>query len=147
MQRLLPPLLLIITLGVMVVAAYVWPIDALIPKPARWAGALAAAIGLVIAAIGARVFRQVGTNIKTFDAPQKLVTTGLFAHSRNPMYLGFAMCAIGLGVALGAVSPLLIAAVFCVILDRWYIRFEEAVMQDTFGAEYDRYRAHVRRWL
>lgn len=147
MQRLLPPLLLILTLVVMVIAAYVWPIDNLIPKPARWVGGLAAAIGLVIAAKGAQVFKQIGTNIKTFDAPQKLVTTGLFARSRNPMYLGFAICTLGFGVALGSVSPLLIAAIFCVILDRWYVQFEEAMMQDTFGAEYEVYRDRVRRWL
>ncbi|WP_299416935.1 isoprenylcysteine carboxylmethyltransferase family protein [uncultured Sulfitobacter sp.] len=147
MQRVLPPLLLLLTLVVMIVAAYAWPVGDIIPQPLRWIGGLAAAIGLLIAAKGARLFRQVGTNIKTFDAPQKLVTTGLFALSRNPMYLGFALCSVGFAVALGAMSPLLVAALFCVTLDRWYVRFEEAVMQETFGAEYETYRARVRRWL
>jgi protein-S-isoprenylcysteine O-methyltransferase Ste14 len=147
MQRLLPPFLLIITLAVMIIAAYVWPIADVAPQPVRWIGGLVAMTGLVIAAKGARVFKMVGTNIKTFDAPQKLVTSGLFARSRNPMYLGFALCAVGFGTALGTVTPLCIAAIFCVILDSWYVRFEETIMQDTFGAEYEQYRARVRRWF
>jgi len=63
------------------------------------------------------------------------------------MYLGFALCSVGFGTALGSMLALLIAALFCVTLDRWYVRFEEAIMQDTFGAEYEAYRARVRRWL
>jgi protein-S-isoprenylcysteine O-methyltransferase Ste14 len=147
MQRLLPPLLLIITLAVMIIAAYVWPVADVVSQPVRWIGGIAALAGLVIAAKGARAFKLMGTNIKTFDAPQKLVTSGLFARSRNPMYLGFALCAVGFGTALGSASPLCIAAVFCIILDRWYVRFEEIVMHDTFGAEYEQYRARVRRWF
>lgn len=147
MQRLLPPFLLLLTLAVMIIATLVWPSANIIPVPIRWIGAVVAATGFSIAIRGARIFRQVGTNIKTFDEPQKLVTTGLFAWSRNPMYLGFALCSLGFSAALGSIPALVIAAVFCVTLDRWYVRFEEAIMHDTFGVEYESYRARVRRWL
>jgi protein-S-isoprenylcysteine O-methyltransferase Ste14 len=36
---------------------------------------------------------------------------------------------------------------FCIILDRWYVQFEETIMQQTFGADYTAYCARVRRWL
>ena len=147
MQRLLPPLLLLLTLVGMIIVTFAWPGTNIIPLPVRWIGGVVAAIGICIAIKGARTFKQVGTNIKTFNKPQKLVTTGLFAWSRNPMYLGFALCSVGFGTALGSMPALLLAAVFCVTLDRWYVRFEEAIMQDTFGAEYEAYRARVRRWL
>ncbi|MGL4321324.1 MAG: methyltransferase family protein [Paracoccaceae bacterium] len=147
MQLLLPPLLLIMTLVAMTFLAYVWPVWRPFPTPMRIVAGVLAAIGILIAAKGARTFRMVGTNIMTFDKPNKLVTTGLFALSRNPMYLGFAICALAGGVALGAVSSLVIATVFCITLDGWYVRFEECVMRDTFGVEFEAYCLRVRRWI
>ena len=152
MQRVLPPLLLLLTLLLMIIAAYALPVGYKIPLPARWLGGFASVMGILIAAKGARMFKQVGTNIKTFDKPQKLVVSGLFAWSRNPMYLGFALCAVGFGLTLGSISSLPIAGIFCFTLDRWYVRFEEAIMQEAImqeaiGEEYEKYRSRVRRWL
>lgn len=147
MQRLLPPLLLILTWAAMILLAIVWPLGEPFPAVLRVVGGVLAILGLFLTAKGAHVFRDVGTNIMTFDKPDKLVTTGLFAWSRNPMYLGFAFFALGGAGALGAVSSLVIAIIFSIILDRWYVRFEENVMRQTFGAEYDSYCRQVRRWL
>lgn len=147
MQRLLPPLLLIITWATMILFAVAWPLGEPFHITLRIVGGVFAALGLLLSIKGARTFRQVSTNIMTFDKPDKLVTTGLFAWSRNPMYLGFALCALGGAVAMGAVSALVIAILFSVTLDRWYVRFEETVMRETFGAEYDAYCRKVRRWL
>lgn len=147
MKRILPPLLLILTWMLMIVANLVLPSGDLFPMPLRLVGVFITVLGALIAANGAQMFKRVGTNIKTFDAPQKLVTTGLFAHSRNPMYLGFALCALGGAAALGSSAPLIIAVLFCVILDRWYVQFEEAVMRKTFGQDYEAYCRRVRRWF
>lgn len=147
MQRLLPPLLLILTWAAMILLAVVWPLGDPFPTPLRIIGGVLAGLGLLLSVKGARTFRQVGTNIRTFDKPDTLVTTGLFARSRNPMYLGFAICALGGAVALGAVSALAAAILFSITLDRWYVRFEETVMRETFGAEFDAYCGRVRRWL
>lgn len=147
MQRLLPPLLLVLTWAAMILLALVWPPGGAVPAPVRIIGGVLAVLGLLLAMKGARIFRRVGTNIMTFDKPDKLVTTGLFAWSRNPMYLGFALCALGGAVALGSASALVAALLFSVTLDRWYVRFEEAMMRETFGAAYDAYCSRVRRWL
>lgn len=147
MQRLLPPLLLFLTWAAIILLAVVWPIGDPFPTALRIIGGVLAGLGLLLSVKGARTFRQVGTNIMTFDKPDKLVTTGLFAWSRNPMYLGFAICALGGAVALGAVSALIAAILFCITLDRWYVRFEETMMLKTFGAEFDAYCDRVRRWL
>ena len=63
------------------------------------------------------------------------------------MYLGFALCASGGALTMGTVAPLIIAGVFCIVLDRWYVRFEEAMMHATFGADYAAYCKEVRRWV
>jgi len=118
-----------------------------LPAWLRWPGLALLVAGLGIAAWHARLFRRVGTNIHTFRAPQVLVTGGLFRHSRNPMYLGFVLALAGLALVLGAVTPALVAVAYAVVVDRWYIRFEEEAMARTFGEDYRRYRTRVRRWL
>lgn len=97
--------------------------------------------------VGARQFERARTNIKTFDRPDKLVTWGVFRWTRNPMYLGFAGALFGLWLALGSASPALIMLAFWVTCDRWYIRFEERVMRQRFGADYLAYCERTRRWL
>lgn len=79
MQRLLPPLLLVLTWAAMILLAMIWPLGEPFSAPLRMIGGVLAALGLLLSAKGARTFRQVGTNIMTFDKPDKLVTTGLFA--------------------------------------------------------------------
>jgi len=147
MQRLLPPLLLVVTWAAMTLVSLTWPPGEPFAAPLRRVGGVVSALGLLLSVKGARIFRHVGTNIMTFDKPDKLVTSGLFAWSRNPMYLGFALCALGGAVALGAMSAVGIAILFCITLDRWYVGFEERMMRETFGAEYDAYCRKVRRWL
>lgn len=147
MKRLLPPILLVITWATMIFANSVVPIGYAFPAPWSYVGIPIAVLGILISFAGARMFKAEETNIMTFDKPDKLVTTGLFAWSRNPMYLGFAFCALGGALTMGTVSPLIISGVFCIALDRWYVRFEEAMMHATFGANYAAYCEQVRRWV
>ena len=147
MQRLLPPLLLVLTWIAMILLSLVVPIAKPFPDTVRLIGGAFAALGLVLSVIGSRTFKNLGTNIMTFDKPDKLVTTGPFAYSRNPMYLGFAICALGGAVALGSAAALLVAVLFSITLDRWYVQFEEAMMRNTFGADFEAYCSRVRRWL
>lgn len=147
MKRLLPPTLLVITWATMIFANSVVPIGYTLPAPWSYVGIPIAVLGISISSAGARMFKAEETNIMTFDKPDKLVTTGLFAWSRNPMYLGFALCALGGALAMGTVSSLIISGVFCIVLDRWYVRFEEAMMHATFGADFASYCEQVRRWV
>jgi len=147
MQRLLPPILLILTWVAMIGATRLVPLAHLIPWPMNLVGVPIALAGLVIAIIGAKKFKAVSTNIMTFDKPDILVIDGLFSHSRNPIYLGFALCAFGGAIALGSVAGLILAIAFFVVLDRWYVQFEETKMLQTFGVEYETYKKTVRRWI
>lgn len=145
-MRPLPPVLLIAALGLMVGLYFALPGPVVVPKPYNCLGALLAA-GILLSFLGARQFARRGTNIKTFDDPDMLVTDGLFRLSRNPMYLGFVLFLFGAAVYFGTVASFVIAAAFAVITDRWYIRFEEQAMRRKFGPAYDAYAASTRRWL
>ncbi|MCD4691220.1 isoprenylcysteine carboxylmethyltransferase family protein [bacterium] len=85
--------------------------------------------------------RTRGTNVK------ELVTSASFAHVRNPLYIGNFLIALGL-VVLSRVSWLL--WVFPILFFFQYaaiVAWEERVLLNRFGAEYDSYRKRVPRWL
>lgn len=146
MQRLLPPTLVLVLAAMMVIVGLLLPGPGL-PFVLRLFGASLAAIGLAATVAESRRFGQVGTNIKTFDDPDHLVDSGLFALSRNPMYLGFLLFLVGLAGALGSPPALVGPLLFFLIADRWYIPFEEQRMIAVFGDDYRHYRRRVRRWL
>lgn len=148
MKKLLPPILFVMFVVTMCVICWAFGMNHIIPSPYNFIGALIIVAGLELAATGKRIFQQRKTNIMTFDEPDVLVTEGIFQYSRNPMYLGFGIALAGVAVLIGgSVSSLLLTALFLWITDRWYIAFEEQVMREKFGAEYDAYCQHVRRWL
>ncbi|MGH3383656.1 MAG: methyltransferase family protein [Nocardioidaceae bacterium] len=78
--------------------------------------------------------------------PEKLVTDGVYAWTRNPMYLGHLLFLSGL--ALTTRSPLAIAAV--AVHGPWFaqrVAADEARLAAAFGDEYTAYLARVPRWI
>jgi protein-S-isoprenylcysteine O-methyltransferase Ste14 len=86
-------------------------------------------------------------NILPHRAATALVTTGPFAWSRNPIYLGNTIALAGAGLAFA--NPWLIAAALLAALatSRLAIRREEAHLARLFGAEWQAYCRRTRRWL
>lgn len=78
---------------------------------------------------------------------EDLVTTGIFAHCRNPLYVGNILILVGLGIAS---NSLLFMAVFTpIFLFFWQaiVIAEENYLRGKFGAQYDEYCKKVNRWL
>ena len=111
-------------------------------------GLLFVITGLLLAMVGKRLFKRLGTNIMTFEKPDVLVAEGVYQYSRNPMYLGFVITLLGFSLLMGAaISSFLLTGLFFIITDRWYIGFEEQQMGGKFGLEYEEYCQKVRRWI
>ncbi|WP_161953500.1 methyltransferase family protein [Prosthecochloris marina] len=147
MKKITPPFLFIICIVIMAGLWWMLPLVRFVPFPINLLGVLVFAVGLGIAKRGSDVFEKEGTNIETFNNPDILVTDGLFRISRNPMYLGFLTALVGMAVMLGNLSSFLVAFVFFIVTDRWYITFEEDAMAKAFGKRYAEYKAKTRRWL
>jgi protein-S-isoprenylcysteine O-methyltransferase Ste14 len=147
MQKILPPILLLLCFAFIATVDILLPVAHLIPWPFNLVGILIIVFGIALAVYGSRLFHSLKTNIYTFAKPDKLITTGIFAYSRNPIYLGLAIAAFGAALWAASLTPWAIAIVFCIILDRWYVRFEENMMLQTFGDDYMAYQAKVRRWI
>jgi len=78
---------------------------------------------------------------------EDLVTTGIFAHCRNPLYVGNILILVGLGIAS---NSLLFMAVFTpVFLFFWQaiVIAEENYLRNKFGEQYNEYYKRVNRWL
>ena len=95
-----------------------------------------------------RQFRLAGTELDpTSETNSALVTSGPFSLTRNPMYLGLIIAALGMAIWVGA-WPMLAAPVAVFATANWaHIPFEEAKMRRQFNGDYDAYVRRVRRWL
>ena len=148
MKKLLPPILFILTAVVMGIVCWGTGSEHNILYPYNLFGLFFLAVGLGMASWGSRLFRRLGTNIMTFDEPDVLVTQGLYRFTRNPMYLGFVIAILGIAILYqGAIVAFVLAFLFFIVTDRWYIKFEERAMLSKFGEEYQNYCNNTRRWI
>lgn len=117
-------------------------------RPARIiAGALCMAAGIVLIVQARRALSRRGQPADPGQPTSAVVTTGVFAISRNPLYLGAAGFLVGLGLA--ADWPWVLALLIPSLAACRYLLIgpEERYLSARFGAEYHEYVATVRRWI
>ncbi len=111
------------------------------------AGVLVALAGQAIraATVGYAYIIRGGRNKQVYA--EGLVTRGVFNHCRNPLYVGNLLAWLGVVVASGVLWFLPLAALIFAVEYSLIVRFEEGVLESTFGAEYLAYKARTPRWL
>ncbi len=87
-----------------------------------------------------------GTPAPVFPT-RHLVTSGLYRYVRNPIYIAVLSVIIGQGLVFADLRILEYAALVWVGVHVFVVTFEEPMLRDTFGAEYETFCAHVPRWL
>ena len=78
---------------------------------------------------------------------EHLVQDGIFAHCRNPLYVGNFLILCGLGLAANSLWFLVIGLPFFALAYRCIIAAEENYLREKFGAEYDKYCGRVNRFI
>lgn len=91
--------------------------------------------------------RRAHTPIDPRQPVSRLVTAGPFQLSRNPSYTSFALIYVGVASLRHAFWPLLLLPAAVLVMQRGVIEREERYLARRFGAEYEQYKARVRRWL
>lgn len=114
---------------------------------AEFLGSLLLFVGVVLVLICVVFFLGARTTPIPYRRPAALVMWGPYQLSRNPMYVGATLIYLGVAALRGALWPVLLLPIVLVVLDRFVIPQEEAILRATFGAAYERYCARVRRWL
>ena len=142
-----PPLLFLVPFLALWALDLLWP-TSLLPSPWRWvAGALLLAAGVALAAAGATTQTRAGTDYNPWRPSKRVVDHGVYARTRNPMYLGFALATAGLAVLASTAWGLLAVPLGVILVQTLVIVREERYLERKFGAEYVDYKRRVRRWL
>jgi protein-S-isoprenylcysteine O-methyltransferase Ste14 len=114
----------------------------------RVVGAILIAAGLPLLLDSFARFAIQGLGTPAPVAPPKhLVVTGLYRYVRNPMYVAVSSLVFGQGLLFGNVQVLKYGVAVVVGFHLFVLLYEEPVLREKFGSEYDDYCKHVRRWL
>jgi protein-S-isoprenylcysteine O-methyltransferase Ste14 len=140
---------------VAIAAALMWGIAAALPSlrvdvpRAGLIAALCVALGILVAGAGLLAFRRARTTANPMrpEAATRLVTSGVYGWTRNPMYLGWLPILAGWAAYLQHPLSLLVVPLFMLYLTRFQIVPEERALSAKFGEQFDAYRQRVRRWL
>ena len=106
-------------------------------------------IGLIVIISPVVNFIKLKTTVNPvkFENVNRLVTTGVYKYSRNPMYLGMIMIIISTTVYylnfVSVFSPL----IFYIWINKFQISREEIFLEDKFGDDYLKYKSKTRRWI
>ncbi len=145
--KVLPPMYLLLALVAMAGLHSLWPVAQYLSFPGSLIGLVPLGAGVVLNIAADRQFKRHQTTVKPFQRSSALVTGFPFSLSRNPMYVGLTLWLVGLALLLGTVTPWVPAVAFPILMDLRFVRVEERMLAETFGSEWESYRARVRRWI
>ena len=95
-------------------------------------------------------FRELQNNETTYvpdGEPERLVITGPFKFSRNPIYLGMFGILLASAFLMQSISALLIPILFLSIIQNTWIPHEEKTLKEKFPEEWAGYASSTKKWL
>jgi protein-S-isoprenylcysteine O-methyltransferase Ste14 len=145
--RIMPPVILIAALGLGFVARAHFDATILPSELAEAIGFLTIGASIFFVFSAFRELQRAKTAFDVRKPTQSLVETGVFALSRNPVYLSMVLLYIGAAFLMNSFWMLLLflptGSALCLAVIRW----EERYLEDKFGETYRAYRRRVRRWI
>jgi len=147
--RIPPPAVALVT------ALLMWLVSRTIPAldfvfPARRVFAIGlTAVGVATAISGVITFRRARTTVNPLkpESATSLVNWGVYALTRNPMYLGLLLVLTGWAIFLSNLLAFLFLPAFVLYINRFQIAREERALTSLFGRDFVAYKSRVRRWL
>ena len=82
-----------------------------------------------------------------FKKVNKLITSGIYKYSRNPMYLGSLMIVISTTIFYLNIFSITTPIIFYFWINKFQIKREEIFLTEKFGKEYLLYKTKTRRWI
>ncbi len=146
-----PPVFLLVAIVLAVALEWIAGLTFL-PAPSlmsivSWIGVAILAAGAYLAVRGSSEFTRAGTNVDPMKPALKLVTTGLYRFTRNPMYLGMVLFLFGLSLMFSLEWGIVLTVVLWVVYDRYVVVREEAYLTRKFGEPYREFLSRTRRWI
>jgi protein-S-isoprenylcysteine O-methyltransferase Ste14 len=102
---------------------------------------------LALFVASARQFKVAGTPVPGNQPTTAIVQSGPYRFSRNPIYLAFSILMLGIACWLNSLWLLGTLAAAVSLMSLLVIPREERYLERRFNAEYQEYKAKVRRWF
>jgi protein-S-isoprenylcysteine O-methyltransferase Ste14 len=106
-----------------------------------------AVVAILIGTSALMAMRQAHTSPVPSRPAAALVESGVFGHSRNPMYLSMFLMYLGISFFVNVIWLLLLFPAVFFLVDYAVVRREERYLDGRFGDEYKRFKARVPRWI
>jgi protein-S-isoprenylcysteine O-methyltransferase Ste14 len=142
-----PPLIFVIAMLCSFALQQRLPIGLGLPMPLRLAGLALLLVGTVLLVLASFGFARARTAIEPWKPTTAIVTSGVYAWSRNPIYVAFCLITSGIGLASVNVWMVFSTVPAALLVYSLAIKKEEQYLQQKFGDEYLQYQRRVRRWL
>ena len=146
-MKIYPPLMVLAGILAQLLIGYVAPVRPILNETWQYIGVGLMLFGFTLIFLVALSFRKNETTIIPDGQPSTLMENGLFAYSRNPIYLSMAIFLLGSALAVGQIWALAIVPVFVLLVRQIWIVKEEESLEAEFGQIYRNYKMRVRRWL
>lgn len=114
---------------------------------ADFLGGLLVGGGLILMALAVYEMRRQRTTVIPHREAERLVTSGIFKRTRNPIYVGDALVLAGLILRWDAVLALPLVPIFVWVIEKRFIIGEENALRRKFKAQFAKYCQDVRRWV
>ena len=115
--------------------------------PINLIGILGLMISLVFFFSGFNIFKSYAENPVPTSSSDRLIKTGIFAYTRNPIYLSFVLFHLSMFLVFENVMYLLSSIGQAIWIHNYVIKFEEEYLLGKFTDEYQQYMNAVSRWL
>ena len=145
--RIQPPALTLIHVALAFLLTWLIPLPLMVPPILQTAGFLLVLIGFLLGVGALLAFRRARTTRDPHVPVSRLVTSGVYRFTRNPVSLGFILMLAGILLNVGSYWGILLAPVLVILLNRLIIKREEEFLAQKFGDEYRSYESKVRRWI
>jgi protein-S-isoprenylcysteine O-methyltransferase Ste14 len=142
-----PPRLLLATIVLGFAARWLAPLSFLPVVVSRTAGPIIFSLSVVLFIWSVFSLRRGGASIPTGEPTERIISSGPYGFSRNPIYLAMILLQIGISFWANSLWFLLFAALSAALLVWGVISREELYLESKFGADYVAYKTRVRRWL
>jgi protein-S-isoprenylcysteine O-methyltransferase Ste14 len=110
-------------------------------------GATLFIVGAIFATWSLIIFHKARTTTTPGESSNKLVISGPYKISRNPMYVSLILAYLGEAGLLTQLWPVLFLPLTVLYVNRIVIPLEEEVLKKDFREYYENYMIKVRRWL
>lgn len=145
--KIQPPVLTLIHVAVAFLLTWLIPLPLMVPPILRTAGFLLALIGFLLGVGALMAFRSTRTAPDSPRQVSRLITSGVYRFTRNPVNLGFVLILVGILLNAGSYWGILLAPVLVILFNRLVVEREEEYLAQKFGDEYSCYKSKVRRWI